>query len=91
MNMSNSGPQAWAGLGDKLEAIYGVAKILKKKSPMYKKMTLDDVASDIRSLAYHYHRQNVPFVSVRGMVITYFTNEIGEKDVKISIDACLFS
>ena len=49
--MNNSSPQAWAGLGDKGPQIYAAAKFLKKKIPCYKRMELDDIASDIINIA----------------------------------------
>ena len=84
--MSNFGPQAWAGMSDKGPQIYKVAKFLKKKILCYKKMELDDIASDIINLACEYKNRDIPFVAARGFVLTYYTNSIGEKDVKISID-----
>ena len=84
--MNNSGPQAWAGMGDKGPQLWKTAKFLKKKILCYKNMELDDIISDIINIAGEYKNRDIPFVAARGFVLTYYTNSIGEKDVKISID-----
>ena len=85
----NNGPQAFSGLSDKIHDVVKIAKFLKNKNASYKETTIDDIISDIIKLSYQFAKTSSTYIATNGIVFTYFTNAVGEKDIKISIDTCL--